>query len=83
MGEISTVISDFIVTQIMHGSVGDKLTNDRLLLEEGILDSLGLQQLITFLEVKYNILIDDEYLMPEYFTSVGTISELVQSILDQ
>ncbi|HFB67221.1 MAG TPA: acyl carrier protein [Aeromonadales bacterium] len=82
MEDLTKVISNFIVTQIMHGSNDDKLDDNCQLLDEGILDSLGLQQLITFLEGKYDIIVEDDYLMPEYFTSVKTIAELIQNLMD-
>ena len=81
MDAIAQVISEFIVTEIMHGSKDDALDLDRPLLDEGILDSLGLQSLITFLEGKYDIMVDDDYLMPEYFTSVRTIAELINGLV--
>ncbi len=80
MDDLKKVISEFISTEIMHGAKGNTLAADCQLLDEGILDSLGLQQLITFLEAKYDIMVDDDYLMPEYFTSVETISALIDSI---
>lgn len=81
MDELTKVISDFIVTEIMHGASDQTLAVDYQLLDEGVLDSLGLQQLITFLEAKYDIMVDDEYLMPEYFTSVQAIAEMINGLL--
>lgn len=80
MEELKKVISEFISTEIMHGAKGDSLAEDCQLLDEGILDSLGLQQLITFLEAKYDIMVDDDYLMPEYFTTVETIANLIDGL---
>jgi acyl carrier protein len=81
MDDLTKVISEFIVTEIMHGAKDDVLDANCQLLDEGILDSLGLQQLITFLEGKYDIMVDDDYLMPEYFTSVETIANLINGLL--
>lgn len=80
MDELKNVISEFIVTEIMHGAKEESLAPDCQLLDEGILDSLGLQQLITFLEGKYDIMVDDDYLMPEYFTSVESIANLIEGL---
>ncbi|MCF6193181.1 MAG: hypothetical protein L3J46_02475 [Kangiellaceae bacterium] len=80
MDELIKVISEFIVTEIMHGAKDGSLAADYQLLDEGVLDSLGLQQLITFLEAKYDIMVDDDYLMPEYFTSVETIAKLIDGL---
>jgi len=80
--EIAKVINQFIVTEVMHGASDQPLDIDLPLLDEGILDSLGLQQLITFLEGKYDIMVDDDYLMPEYFTSIRTIAELISGLVE-
>ena len=82
MESIQNTISEFVSREIMHGSVNDALDIDQQLLAEGILDSLGLQQLITFLEGKYRITVDDDYLMPENFESVRAIANLVSEILE-
>lgn len=75
--QIIESVKQFIANEIIHGSVRNDLDPDLSLLEEGILDSLGLQQLITFLEQKYEIAVDDDDLMPENFESINSIAELV------
>ena len=80
MDDLINVIREFIVTEIMHGAKEDALANDYQLLDEGVLDSLGLQQLITYLEAKYDIMVDDDYLMPEYFTTLETIAKLIDEL---
>ena len=77
MEAIVETIRNFIAQEIMHGSVRGELDPEIRLLEEGILDSLGLQQLITFLEQKYNIMVDDEDLLPENFATVNAIATLI------
>ncbi len=77
MDAILETIRKFIQSEIMHGSVKGSLDPDLNLLEEGILDSLGLQQLITFLEDKYDVAIDDEDLLPENFSTVNSIAQLI------
>ncbi len=77
MNVVETV-TKFIVTEIVHGNEGDTLDPNLGLLEEGIIDSLGLQQLITFMEQQFKISIDDEDLMPENFESVNAIVQLIE-----
>lgn len=76
--QIVESVKQFITQEIIHGSARNDLDPDLSLLEEGILDSLGLQQLITFLEQKYGIAVDDDDLMPENFESINAIADLVQ-----
>lgn len=77
MTSIIETVKDFIAREIIHGSVKEELDPELSLLEEGILDSLGLQQVITFLEQQFGISIDDDDLMPENFESVNAIAALV------
>ena len=77
MEAIVDSIRDFITREIMHGSVQGDLDPELRLLEEGVLDSLGLQQLITFLEQKYSITVDDDDLLPENFETVNAIAALI------
>jgi acyl carrier protein len=50
---------------------------DTPLLERGILDSLGILDVVGFLETEFSIVISDEELVPENFQSLGTLSEFV------
>ena len=81
MDSIQDTISEFVNREMIHGSVTDTVDVDRQLLVEGILDSLGLQRLILFLEDKYKITVDDDYLMPEHFESVRSIANMINEIL--
>lgn len=83
MNAIIDNVRNFVSTEIIHGSVSKELDPELSLLEEGILDSLGLQRLITFLEQDYSVSIDDEDLMPENFESVKKIAELVARIQEK
>ena len=56
MSQAVESVSNFIVTEIMHGAEGDSLDPQLGLLEEGIIDSLGLQQIITFIEQQFEII---------------------------
>ena len=49
-----------------------------LLLEGGILDSLGVLDLVGFLEQEFAIAISDEELVPENFQNLQTIAAFVQ-----
>jgi acyl carrier protein len=48
------------------------------LIDSGIIDSLGIMKLIGFLEDKMAIQITDEELTPENFSTIESISGLVQ-----
>jgi acyl carrier protein len=47
------------------------------LLEGGLIDSLGILDVVTFLENQFGVTIADEDLSPENFASVRSIAEFV------
>ncbi len=53
------------------------------LIENGVLDSVGMLSLINFIESKYSISIDEEDLMPENFDSLKAIKNYVSSLLNK
>jgi acyl carrier protein len=54
------------------------LENNDPLLENGILDSLGVLDVVSFLESEFGIVADDEELVPENFRTIENIAEYVQ-----
>lgn len=49
------------------------------LLKNGLIDSLGILEVVTFLEKEFGFVISDEELLPENFGSIRSISSFVQS----
>jgi acyl carrier protein len=52
---------------------------DDNLLESGIIDSLGILDLVTFLEQSRGIILSDEELVPDNFLTIDRLSAFVQS----
>jgi acyl carrier protein len=71
-------IRDFITHEILHGSLPKPLGEDDQLVESGIIDSLGVMTLLSFLEEKFMIQIPDNELTPENFASLSSITALVE-----
>ena len=55
------------------------LKNGGKLLEEGILDSLGILDLVSFLESEFSIQMSDDELLPDNFQSIDSIAAFVRS----
>ncbi|MEO1789599.1 MAG: acyl carrier protein [Pseudomonadota bacterium] len=67
-------IRDFIVTKLLNGrAVGD----DENLLLSGLIDSLGVFELIAFLEKSFGLTIPLDEVVLENFTSIDTIDAYV------
>ena len=52
------------------------------LLTSGIIDSLGLVKLLTFIDDKYSISIEDREIVPENFESIQAISNMINERLN-
>ena len=74
---IASRVREFINEELLRGEdVVVQRDNDPLL--EGILDSVGLLQLVAFVEEEFEIQIDDAEIVAENFSSAETIEKLVQ-----
>ncbi len=72
MTKFKDTIIDFIVENFMFGD-DEGLSDDISFLDEGIIDSTGILELITFLEEKFSITIEDEEMIPENLDSVNNL----------
>ena len=72
MTDFKATIKDFIIENFLFGD-DEGLKDDISFLEEGIIDSTGILELITFLEEDFSIEIDDEEMIPENLDSINNI----------
>lgn len=59
----------------------DGFNNEAPLLENGIIDSTGVLELVEFLNEKFNINIEDDEIIPENLDSLNKIEKFVKSKL--
>ena len=65
------ILDNFIVDG--DGNLGDEIS----LLEEGIIDSTGVLELVAFIEETYHIKVQDEELIPENLDSINNIYSFI------
>ena len=70
-------VRNFIEENLMRDTGTARLEPEDNLIELGIIDSLGIQKLIGFLESSFSIEISDEELLPENFETVTAICSFV------
>ncbi len=75
---IEQEIKKFLEEHLLLEDEVKELTSDDSLLEKGIIDSTGILDLVSFIEEKYGIKIDDEELLPENFDSLRAIAQFVE-----
>jgi len=71
--EVENVVNSYISSEIVQDPAQLPLSNETPLLEDGVLDSLSLLQLVVFLQERFKITVDEADLLPENFASVNTI----------
>lgn len=64
------VVKEFIVSNFLFGSDGGSLGEDDSFLENGIIDSTGIMEVVAWVEETFDFKVRDEDLLPENFDSV-------------
>lgn len=75
-------VREFINDNFLFSNNGD-LREDTSFLENGIIDSTGILELIAFLEEKYGISISDEEIVPENLDSLKAIDKYLRRKIPQ
>ena len=79
--EVEQEIRRYIIENILFEDA-DNLDENISFQESGILDSMGFLELITFIEAKYDIKIQDTELTPENFDTLQKMSSFVEKKLN-
>ena len=69
-------IRDFVVSNFLFGEAG-QLQDDTSFMENDIVDSTGIMELVMFLESKFGVKIQPEEVIPENLDSVNRVSQFV------
>jgi acyl carrier protein len=70
-------IRAFVVERLAPATGRTELRDDEDLIDSGVLDSLGIFQLVAFLEERFGIAIADTEITPENFGTLARIERLV------
>ena len=76
-------LADKLVTftnENLHSGLGGEIDRDTSLLTVGILDSLSMISLMTFIESEFGVQVPDEAVIPENFEHIQAIAELVAEL---
>lgn len=70
---VKDTVMDYIRENFIFGRKDFELKPDQSLIENGIIDSTGILELVMFIEETYSIQIKDEELVPENLDSIDNI----------
>ena len=76
---IEEQVRTFIVKDLGVHRYGVDLTDDYPFLQDGLIDSFGVAELVEFIENEYGVQLGLDELAVENFGTVGTIAALIRS----
>ena len=79
--DYSSKVREFVVENFLFGD-GESLQEDSSFMEEGIIDSTGILELVFFLEESFNISVEDDELIPENMDSLQSIAGFINRKLN-
>jgi acyl carrier protein len=82
MSSIAGDVRSFVVANYLLGREGG-FSNDASFMDEGIIDSTGILELVSHLEESYGIVIPEDELIPDNLDSVNRIAAYLAKKLNQ
>ncbi len=77
MRELKDKIRTFVVENFLFGN-NQNLEDTTSFLEEGIIDSTGVLELVSFIEEEFSIFVEDEELIPENLDSIYNVTAYLE-----
>ena len=74
---VTQQIKTFIVENFIFSSNGFDLSEDDSFLDAGVVDSVGVLELVTYVEETFAIQVADEEVVPENFDSLARLSAYI------
>jgi len=71
-------LRNFIVSELHWDGAKNQLAPEYPLIENHVVDSLGLFMLVSFVEEQFGVEVGDEELIPENFGTIGAITALIE-----
>lgn len=76
------IVKEFIIDNFQFGEE-EPLELETDFFDKGIVDSTGVIEVVSFLEEKFKITVEDEELIPENLSSLKNIGQFLQKKLSQ
>lgn len=77
MADTVAEIRKFIFDNFLFDAAEEDLGNDDSFLEQGVIDSTGVLELVEWLEETFDFAVDDEELIPENLDSVNQLAAFI------
>jgi acyl carrier protein len=77
--EIEARIRNYVAQNLLFSDNGFEYDNDDSFLQEGIVDSVGVLELVLFVEETFGLTVDDQEITPDNFDSVNKLANYIRS----
>jgi acyl carrier protein len=77
--EVAQKLKHFIATELMYAD-DDALSSDEPLLGSGIVDSLGIMRLVSYIEEEFGVVVPEDQLIPDHFQTVTRLAAFVERL---
>lgn len=77
MEQLNSELREFIVKNFLFGESFTFSDNDSFL-KNGIIDSTGVVELISFVEQRYGITVEDDEVVPDNLDSISTLCQFIE-----
>jgi acyl carrier protein len=78
MEQIRRELRQFVTSNFLLSDEEADLTDEASFLEQGLVDSTGVLELVSFLERRYAITLDDAELVPDNLDSIGKLTAFLE-----
>ena len=78
MSDMVEALRKYIMNELMSEKPSAPIGESDNLLSSGVLDSMGLLQLVAFIEDEFGVTISSDEFQPESFQSLSSIAGLIQ-----
>jgi acyl carrier protein len=78
MSETVKRLREYIFDNFLFTEDENALANDDSFMEQGIIDSTGILEVITFIEEDFGFKVKDEEMLPENLDSINNLSAFIQ-----
>lgn len=76
---VESLIASYIAENILFSKNGYPYATDASFLENGIIDSMNVLELVMFVEEKFKLHVDDSEIVPENFDSVKNLAAYIKA----
>lgn len=74
------LIRQFVLEKLARAKKIDHIDDQDNLIENGTIDSMGIMQLVAYLEGTFSVKVNDEDIVPENFESLDVITSYIERL---